>query len=158
MVRQDQILLAIVREFGLGPRPGRPTPQLGLDGRSAAIARPPRLAGLTALTVVVADLAAASPILAAQLGGPGRAADPVDLDEAGLAQVFDLEGCQLLVLEPADDTAAEDFLLARGPGVYRLTLGGAHHDPATVARAADPARGWADVAGAFATARVVAAD
>lgn len=84
--------------------------------------RTPRLEGLT---LVVDDLATASATLAAHFGHAGHAVEPEELEEAGLAQRFDLETCRLLVLEPGSDTDAEDFLLAHGPGLYAVAVGSA---------------------------------
>ena len=100
----------LIREFDLRP-PTRPA------------AAPPAGQPPVIVTLVVADLAAASAVLARSLGCPGRALDPADLPEAGLAQRFDLAGGCLVALEPGDDTDAEDFLLARGEGVYSVVVG-----------------------------------
>src|SRR5262245_22926685 len=113
MPRRFDRLTSILDEFGLGP-----------SSRSAGAARGRRPAGRAGLTLVVGALAAAGAVLAAHLGGAGRAVDPAELDEAGLAQAFDLGDCRLLLIEPGDDTEAERYLLAHGPGLYRITLGG----------------------------------
>lgn len=102
----------VIREFGLAS-PAAP----------AAGHRP------VVVTVVVDDLAVAGPALATQLGCRGRAVDPVELREAGLAQRFDLGGGCVLALEPGDDTAARGFLLAHGEGVYAVAFAPGDIDP-----------------------------
>src|SRR4029079_16892184 len=97
MSRPSASLLSVFRECALA------SPAAAPEAPSAGH-RP------VVVTVVVADLATASPALATELGCPGRAVDPVELREAGLAQRFDLDGGCVLALEPGDDTAARDFL------------------------------------------------
>jgi hypothetical protein len=123
MLQQHESLEGIVREFELAALHGAPLSLGGLPGRATDGSRRLRISGLRGLTLVVNDLASAGATLAAQLGTAGRAADPVDLDEAGLAQIFELGDCRLLLIEPADETDAGRFLRAHGPGVYRIALG-----------------------------------
>ncbi len=98
----------------------------GADGRRELLLRRPDTVGgwavVAGLTVVVADLCAASARYAAQLGCAPLALDPAEMEEAGLAQRFALGSCWLTLLTPADDTAAADFLAQHGPGLYALTL------------------------------------
>jgi hypothetical protein len=77
-----------------------------------------------ALTVVVADLAVAAAAWAALLGGHGEAPDPVALVEPGLAQQFALGPCTLLLFQPAEGTAAADFLRCHGDGLYTAAPAG----------------------------------
>jgi 4-hydroxyphenylpyruvate dioxygenase-like putative hemolysin len=77
---------------------------------------------VVALTLVVADLVAASAAWSARLGATARAVEPEHLDEPGLAQGFDLGPCRLLLLEPSDDSDAGDFLRDHGPGLYAIAL------------------------------------
>lgn len=77
---------------------------------------------MTALTVVVGDLASAAALWSARLGGHGEPLDPAQFDEPGLAQQFDLGPCPLILFEPADDTAAGEFLRAHGDGLYTVAL------------------------------------
>ena len=77
---------------------------------------------VTALTVVVGDLASAAALWSARLGGHGEPLDPAQFDEPGLAQQFDLGPCPLILFEPADDTAAGEFLRAHGDGLYTVAL------------------------------------
>ncbi len=99
---------------------------VGADGRRELLLRGPKAVGgwavVAGLMVVVADLCAASARYAAQLGCAPVALDPVDMEEAGLAQRFALGSCWLTLLTPADDTAAAAFLAQHGPGLYTLTL------------------------------------
>jgi hypothetical protein len=131
MSRQIDPLESIVRQFGLAALHGTPLSLTGLPGRATEGARRLRVPGLTGLTLVVHDLASAGAALSAHLGTVGHAADPADLDEAGLAQIFELGGCTLLLIEPGDDTDAGRFLQAHGPGVYRITLGAPRHPAST---------------------------
>jgi len=77
---------------------------------------------VTALTVVVGDLASAAAVWSARLGGHGEPLDPAQFDEPGLAQQFDLGPCPLILFEPADDTAAGEFLRTHGEGLYTVAL------------------------------------
>jgi hypothetical protein len=131
MLQQHDSLEGIVREFELAAVYGAPLSLGGLPGRATDGSRRLRFAGLRGLTLVVNDLASAGGMLAARLGTAGRAADPADLDEAGLAQIFELGDCRLLLIEPADETDAGRFLQAHGPGVYRITLGAPRRATAT---------------------------
>jgi hypothetical protein len=130
MLQQTASLGSIVREFELAALHGTPVSLAGLPGRVTDGSRRLRVSGLRGLTLVVNDLASAGAALAAHLGTIGHAADPAELDEAGLAQVFELGNCRLLLFEPADDTDAGHFLQEHGPGVYRITLG-APRSPST---------------------------
>lgn len=112
-------LRAILGEFA----PASPYPT-GAGGQTAT---------LETLTLVVDDVGAARAALAAYLGRPGRAVEPSELDEAGLAQSFDVGPCHLLIVEPGSGTDAEAFLLAHGPGLYRLAVRGSAVAP-TAAR------------------------
>jgi hypothetical protein len=102
----------------------------GLASRRARAARPSRVAivrraedeQVVAVTLVVADLVAASAAWSARLGMVACAVEPELLDEPGLARGFDLGPCRLLLLEPADDSAAGDFLREHGPGFYAIVL------------------------------------
>jgi hypothetical protein len=127
MLQQHDSLEGIVREFELAAVHGAPLSLGGLPGRATDGSRRLRFAGLRGLTLVVNDLASAGGMLAARLGTAGRAADPADLDEAGLAQIFELGDCRLLLIEPADETDAWRFLREHGPGVYRIALGAPRH-------------------------------
>lgn len=126
-------LARALREFGIAMLNDESITLGGLPGRSATATRRLRIPGLTGLTLVVDDLAAAGAALADHLGRVGRAVDPADLDEAGLAQVFDLGDYKILLIEPADDTDAARFLFTHGPGVYRIMLGGTRRLAATTA-------------------------
>ncbi len=77
---------------------------------------------VAALTLVVGDLASAAAIWSARLGGHGEPLDPAQFDEPGLAQQFDLSPCPLILFEPADDTAAGEFLRTHGEGLYTVAL------------------------------------
>lgn len=76
---------------------------------------------LTALTIVVADLATAARAWTAQLGAHGEAPDPAQFTEPGMAQQFALGPCTLLLFQPAEGTAADRFLRDCGDGLYTLT-------------------------------------
>jgi hypothetical protein len=123
MLQQHDSLGSIIREVELAALHGTSVSLAGLPGRPTDGSRRLRVSGLRVLTLVVDDLASAGATLTARFGMTGRAADPADLDEAGLAQIFELGECRLLLIEPADDTDAGRFLQAHGPGVYRITLG-----------------------------------
>lgn len=77
---------------------------------------------VAALTLVVGDLASAAAIWSARLGGHGEPLDPAQFDEPGLAQRFDLGPCPLILFEPADETAAGEFLRTHGEGLYSVAL------------------------------------
>jgi hypothetical protein len=77
---------------------------------------------VTALTLVVGDLASAAASWSARLGGHGEPLEPAQVDEPGLAQQFDLGPCPLILFEPADDTAAGEFLRTHGEGLYGVGL------------------------------------
>ena len=77
---------------------------------------------VTALTLVVGDLTSAAAIWSARLGGHGEPLDPAQFDEPGLAQQFDLGPCPLILFEPADGTAACEFLRTHGAGLYTVAL------------------------------------
>lgn len=81
-----------------------------------------RCPAVTALTIVVGDLASAAAVWSARLGGHGEPLDPAQFDEPGLAQQFDLGPCPLILFEPADDTAAGEFLHTHGEGLYTVAL------------------------------------
>ncbi len=99
---------------------------IGAHGRRELLLRRPDAVGgwvtVAGLTVVVADLRAASARYAVQLGCAPLALDPAEMEEAGLAQRFALGPCWLTLLTPADDTAAADFLAWHGPGLYAIAL------------------------------------
>ncbi|HEY8599019.1 MAG TPA: hypothetical protein VIL85_11345 [Thermomicrobiales bacterium] len=92
-----------------------------VGGRFTAPIPDPDLA-VTALTVVVGDLATAAAVWSARLGGHGEPLDPAQFDEPGLAQQFDLGPCPLILFEPADHTAAGEFLRTHGEGLYTVAL------------------------------------
>ena len=116
----------VIREFGLAPPPDVPGAPAG-QHRAILV------------TIVVENLATAGPALATRLGCPGRAVEPAELPEAGLAQRFDLDGGRVLALEPADDTAAREYLLTHGEGIYAIAFGPGNVEP--VATAAAPLNG-----------------
>lgn len=93
-----------------------------LAGNRAAATALDACPAVTALTLVVADLASAAAIWSARLGGHGEPLDPAQFDEPGLAQQFDLGPCPLILFEPADDTAAGEFLRTHGEGLYGVAL------------------------------------
>jgi len=93
-----------------------------LTGQHATARFPAPCPSVAALTLVVGDLAGAAAIWSARLGGHGEPLDPAQFDEPGLAQQFDLGPCPLILFEPADDTAAGEFLRAYGEGLYTIAL------------------------------------
>ena len=86
---------------------------------------------LCALTVVVADLAAAARDWTARLGAHGEAPDPAQFTEPGLAQQFALGPCTLILFQPAEGIAADRFLRDHGDGLYATTPSLAAQSPRT---------------------------
>mgnify|MGYP002336526489 CR=1 FL=1 len=115
--RGEIIMRELVGHYGRNVRPRR----IGLAPDSGGHS-PAGDGQIVALTLVVADLVAAGAAWSARLGVVTRAVEPEMLDEPGLAQGFDLGPCRLLLLEPADDSAAGDFLRDHGPGLYAIAL------------------------------------